>query len=345
MSKYSKEEQTNITGMAAELQAAINAEKEELGRLESLKYPTPPPNEPVLSLIEPQVPVKIKPFGDWARENADNKLEQVLFKKKFLLANILTVSPIAVVILTFALIQTEIGYYIGFLFYPCLLISILMNTIVIHGKKVKYQKSKDELVEEYKQGEEYQNAFAEASKPLEPQNEAIKTQYLSEKEKYDNELLPEYQKSLMVWKDNNDNKIAFVKTDLNKNVEALDTLYKTTQIIPSTYRTLDRLVWLYEDMSTSEHDIERSIDLLNNKEIKEELVHIQDHVDDMRRDLRDGFVGIYDAIQQGNEIQSDMLSNLESIRSGIRAGNYMEAGSLIQNHKRNKMLADIQSKM
>lgn len=110
------------------------------------------------------------------------------------------------------------------------------------------------------------------------------------------------------------------------------------------YRNVERLTWIYEDMSTSEHDIERAIDLLNNKEIKDELVNIQVLVDDMRRDMRDGFMGVYSAIQEGNAIQSDMLDDLDRIRSSSRTGNFLKVGGLIQNHKRNKTLSELNSK-
>ena len=75
------------------------------------------------------------------------------------------------------------------------------------------------------------------------------------------------------------------------------------------------------------------------------MVNIQVHVDDMRRDLRDGFVGIYEAIQEGNAIQSDMLTNLDGIRKSARTGNFLNVGGLIQNHKRNKTLKQINSKI
>ena len=179
----------------------------------------------------------------------------------------------------------------------------------------------------------------------EAQCQAVQKEYDDAMDNYNNVVVPNYKNELAVWQGKQDEMIAFVQKDLSENTEALDTLYTTTQLIPSSYRNIERLAWIYEDMSTSEHDIERAIDLLNNKEIKEELVNIQVHVDDMRRDLRDGFVGIYSAIQEGNDIQSDMLSNLDGIRRSARTGNFLNVVGLFQNHKRNKTLSSIDSKI
>jgi hypothetical protein len=55
-----------------------------------------------------------------------------------------------------------------------------------------------------------------------------------------------------------------------------------------------------------------------------------------------GFIGIYSAIQEGNEIQSEMLLNLEKIRNSVKIGNYLSVGNLLQNYKRNKMLSKMQ---
>ena len=166
-------------------------------------------------------------------------------------------------------------------------------------------------------------------------------EYNLARDKYNKEVWPEAQKKLIVWQKSQNAKIAVVEKDLDENIDALHTLYTSTQMVPSSYRSVERLTWLYEDMSTSEHDIERSIDLLNSKEIKDELINIQGQVDEMRSDLRAGFVGVYEAIQDGNSIQSEMLSNLDSIRRSARIGNFMNVGNLLQNHSRNKMLSQI----
>lgn len=166
-------------------------------------------------------------------------------------------------------------------------------------------------------------------------------------------------------------KISFVQNDLKENIDALNVLYSTTSIIPIAYRNVDKLIWLYEDMSTSEHDIERAIDLLNHKETSDLLRNMNENVNEVKGLLVVGFTAVYAAIQENNMIQTEILSSqreqqdmmreiignqnlmlsqqsemvtrLDRIRKSARTGNFLNVGSLIQNHKRNKMLQQIQS--
>ena len=179
-----------------------------------------------------------------------------------------------------------------------------------------------------------------------------------------------WSKELESWMNVKQAKLVFVENDLKENIDALDILYTSTKLIPSAYRTIDKLMWLHEDMSTSEHDIERSIDMLNHKETSDLLRNMNDNVDEVKSALAVGFTAVYSAIQQNNMIQSQILSNqqyqqdmmqqiinnqnaalaqqsemmtsLGKIRKSARTGNFLNIGSLIQNHKRNKMLANIQ---
>lgn len=164
------------------------------------------------------------------------------------------------------------------------------------------------------------------------------------------------------WMKTKQAKIAFVQGDLKETIDALDVLYTTTKIIPTTYRSVDKLIWLYDDMNSSEHDIERAIDLYNHKETSDLLRNLSEKVDDVRGILAVGFTAVYSAIEENTMIQSEllssqqeiianqhamlyqqseMLSNLERVRKSARTGNILSVANLLQNHKRNKMLSDI----
>lgn len=171
------------------------------------------------------------------------------------------------------------------------------------------------------------------------------------------------------WMQTKQAKIAFVQNDLKENMEALDVLYTTTKLIPSTYRSIDKLLWLHEDMSSSEHDIERAIDLYNHKETSDLLRSMNENVDEVKAALAVGFTAVYSAIQENNAIQaeilsnqqdsiinqqeiirnqnamlsqqSDMVSKLEKVRKSAKTGNFLSVGNLIQNHKRNKMISQL----
>ena len=97
---------------------------------------------------------------------------------------------------------------------------------------------------------------------------------------------------------------------------------------------------------------------------------MNENVNEVKAELAVGFTAVYSAIQQNNLIQSQIISNqqyqqemlqdiinnqnaslsqqsevmanLGKIRKSARIGNFLNIGSLIQNHKRNKMLSTIQ---
>ena len=349
MSKYSQEEQSNIIGLAAELEAAIITENEELSSLkaEKLQLPEAPKMKEVK---EPQYTKTVIPknkeelFSKWAIEKGGTF--KFLFKNNYQpIKLVISISlPVAIVLIFLSIFvgALGIGYLVAISIFLCVcawgvfIWALILNELY----RDKYFASVDwkaavaqetDLVNK-KIYDEYMVRYQEAA-----------NEYYAAMEKYNNEVMPD--KKMAIWQKSHDAKIAFVENDLKENLDALNILYSSTQLIPSSYRTVERLTWLYEDMSTSEHDIERSIDLLNSKEIKEELINIQGHIDDMRRDLRDGFVGVYEAIQDGNEIQSEMLSNLDGIRRSARIGNFMNVGNLLQNHSRNKTFSQINSKM
>lgn len=356
MSKFSQKEQSNIVGMAAELEAAIIIEKEELISIKQEKFLLPE-GPKMKEIKEPQyiknkIPKnKAELFSEWASKNGG--LFKFLFKHKYLPIKIL------LIVLLVACIAFYLFFYLttfaGSEFVEtnsgtsafCIVMALVCFGLfwVVFGINKSYQRKYFSSAD-WKAAVENEKALA---------NEKLRAEYMVKyseaKREYDialekyNEELPALQKEMTIWQKSHDAKLAIVENDLNENIDALNSLYSTTQLIPSSYRTVDRLTWLYEDMSTSEHDIERSIDLLNSKEIKEELVNIQGHIDDMRRDLREGFIGIYAAIQEGSSIQSEMLTNLENIRKSARIGNFMNVGNLLQNHNRNKVLSQINNKM
>lgn len=354
MSRFTREEQTNIVGMAAELETAIIAENEELRRLNAQQFkvlPQPPVESAVpvpkyLKATEP--PVKAMAFSEWAIKKTG--VLGFLFKKNYLWISLLIiVLPIVGFILSYILgsfaskIMGTISLIIlgGSLLISAAALVFLVVMFLCWPKKQlenevrnspEYQARKDEMIR-------LTNAKNQELKlKYEAQVEANKAEYLAAKDNYDTVIIPAYKNELAVWTDKHNTMIDLVQNDLKQNQDALDHLYSTTQLIPVSYHNSERLVWLYEDMSSSEHDIERAIDLLNNKEIKEELVNIQGSVNSMRRDIQEGFIGVYNAIQDGNDIQSDMLENLEEIRSSAKTGNYLSIGNLIQGHKRNKIL-------
>ena len=358
MSKYSLEEQANIVGMAAELEAAIIFENEEIPRLQAQRFKSQPAAPKLASVPEPKyirhVPPKpqAKTFANWLSEktkrpNALLILIVLMAQFGFVLSFWMAVAS------AFSGSKAAGGVNVVFAIITLLSAGVTVFSLI---KLINYKKDYNKYYLDVKNSEEYKNECLIAVQATEQKNNEIKANYEEQLKtaqneyddamnNYNNVVVPTYKNELAVWQGKQEEMIALVKKDLAENTEALEELYSSTKLIPSSYRTVERLAWIYEDMSTSEHDIERAIDLLNSKEIKEELVNIQNSVDYMRRDLQEGFIGIYSAIQEGNDIQSDMLSNLQGIRSSARTGNFLKVGGLIQNHKRNKTLTEINGKL
>ena len=334
MSKFSQEEQANIVGMAARLEAAILTENEEIAKLQSQQFKSQPEVPTIEHIPEPQYERPKNPeayFSSFGRWLGIGKLITLLafmavsFIVGFIILCSMSMDPDLTALFVFFYLLTWIPW-----------VTFIVLRIIYKMKRkafsdIKYKEICHEIaLRNQKMSEEYKAKC-----------EAARAEFEASKVNYENVVVPAYKNELVVWQGNQSAKLAVVQNDLKENIEALQTLYSTTQIVPSSYRTADRLTWLYEDMSTSEHDIERSIDLLNSKEIKEELINIQYHVDDIRRDIREGFIGVYTAIQEGNEIQSEMLMDLDRIRKSAKFGNFLNVGNLLQNHNRNKMISQI----
>ena len=359
-SKYSKDEQTNIVGIAAELEATIIAEKNEIPKIRNEVFPKLMPKEPSFIDVEepqyvsPEVPgITVQEFYEWASKNSG--INNFVFKMKTLslVVMILLMLLGAIFVFVLGIVSTFSEFNPVLLILAVVFAGLSVYIFILRLKKNKqYDKYKAETLEAGENSSEYQEAYAIAVKEADDKNAVLKAEYETKlkavqdeyeaaKSNYKNVLIPEYNREKAEWQKKQEYKISFLKDDLSKNIDALSTLYSNTKLIPNTYRSIDKLVWIYEDMSTSEHDIERAIDLLNHKELKEELQQIQSQISDLQDTMVTGFVGIYSAIQEGNQIQSEMLSNLESIRKSVKANNYMNVGMLIQNHKRNKMLSQI----
>ena len=88
-------------------------------------------------------------------------------------------------------------------------------------------------------------------------------------------------------------------------------------------------------MNTSEHDIERAMDVYNAQENADMQKRLVKEVEESRQDMRKGFAGVYSAIEDGNYIASEISDQLSKTRRDMIAG----FGTLgIQGQNRNKKL-------
>ena len=109
--------------------------------------------------------------------------------------------------------------------------------------------------------------------------------------------------------------------------------------------------------------------MLNHKETSDLIRNMNQNIDEVKTVLAIGFTAMYSVIQDNNMLQakilsshreqtdmmqeilnnqndmlsqqSEMITSLGRIRKSAKIGNFLNVGSLIQNHKRNKMLSDM----
>lgn len=176
--------------------------------------------------------------------------------------------------------------------------------------------------------------------------EQLDLEYSKEKENYDTVLIPQYNDELALWTAQQQMKISIISDDLNSNRNTLAELYETTMLISKNNRSLDKLIWLYEDMSTSEHDIERATDLLNDQNLQDTMKKVGASVNKMQKDMNNGFAAVYSSIQQSNYILQegnyimqeglyDISNQLTKTRRNLNLG-FIASG--IQNYNTNRHL-------
>lgn len=329
MTNYTQEQQTEILRCARNLTAAILTEEDEAARLEAMPSPKKP-KEPVLIDFDPPAPIQPNyppaPRTDYAYTDflKDFMEEKNITKIKLLLLIVLMCS-----------------------FFVILFPLVLIYTFI------EFKKRQKTLNFDLAQKPEYLEAVAEAERLAEEQNKIENEKYLADKARWEKEfeeeqkeyfdvIIPTYNTELALWKKQQARKIEIIKNDLKLNKETLENLYAETRLVSATYRELWILDWLYQDMSTSDHDIRYATELLDRD--RQRLATERagqatiNAINSMTADMRQGFNAIYDAIETGNEIQQDTLAVLSKTRRDMNIGNIIET---VQHHKTNKKLDEI----
>lgn len=177
------------------------------------------------------------------------------------------------------------------------------------------------------------------------EQEKIDKEYATQKQQYESVILPQYNDALNLWNTNQERKIAIIEEEIRLNKEALDELYANTKIVSLTYRALWILSWLYNDMSTSDHDIRYATELLDRDRqrlaTQEAGNIVRKSVGQVEQTMKVGFNAVYNAIEDGNELQLDTINNLSKMRRNMNTGNVI---GTVQRHNTNKMLEQMVKK-
>lgn len=353
---FTREEQTEIVRMAATLEIAIEDEKNELKRLNSQKFKNPP-ERPVKRRVKTQAQ-QVQPdysnlpkfnvtFSEYLTEQskADNKIWNRIYQNNPIPRGIM-LAPILFVAWIVLLVVTASGF--GGLFFGYIL---LMGTILgaigaIPGAfayrfhyKHKYDELKRQAEFQIHSSPDYiaarlaaEHAAQEATqKSIEIHQQElaqIQADYEKAVEDYEKRILPQYEADKQKWTRTQNLKIKMIQTDLAENEKKLNDLYNQTKLISTHFREIYQLVWIYEEMSSSQHDLDAAIQLLNDDTTHNLLRGIISDVNSMHNDMLQGMQSIYmqlDAINNRaeitNEILDEMSDNLRKTRRDMNIGN------------------------
>jgi len=332
MSKYTKDEQIQIVGWAMNLEAAIQSEKAQLSALRNMRFkskPTPPATPETVKPNYPKAP-KIS-FSNYLKDDTST-IGKLLTKQ-----NIIKI-VIALIVLEIigAILSATALSGIG------ILISVVSWFIVpaVGGLYVKeyleFLKNRKELSNKLAENTpEYVTAYNEAERIAKEKQESLNLQYEKEKEKYETQLIPMYNQELSNWEASQEMKINIISDDLNANLNAQENLYNETKLVPKNNRSLNDLIWIYEDMSTSEHDFERAIDMLNANKQLAQSQQIESAIHNMNNNMQNSFSAVYYAIENGNDIAEEINNKLGKTRRDMNISNIV---STVQRHNIKKKL-------
>lgn len=335
MSKFTQNEETEIVKSARDITATIEYEEREVKRLKSESF-SEPPEPPVRKIlekakkVEPEYPEKPKTTYKYSE----------YFKEKVMKYSLPARILRGIVLVLLAL--SGIGYLI---------------ILVLFGFSYKnYIQKKKEMNNQLANTKEYLQAVENAEKTAQKkqkeleekirlEQEKIDKEYATQKQQYESVILPQYNDALNLWNANQERKIAIIEEEIRLNKEALDELYANTKIVSLTYRALWILSWLYNDMSTSDHDIRYATELLDRDRqrlaTQEAGNIVRKSVGQVEQTMKVGFNAVYNAIEDGNELQLDTINNLSKMRRNMNTGNVI---GTVQRHNTNKMLEQMVKK-
>ena len=335
MSKFTQNEETEIVKSARDITATIEYEERDVKRLKSESF-SEPPEPPVRKIlekakkVEPEYPEKPKTTYKYSE----------YFKEKVMKYSLPARILRGIVLVLLAL--SGIGYLI---------------ILVLFGFSYKnYIQKKKEMNNQLANSKEYLQAVENAEKTAQKkqkeleekirlEQEKIDKEYATQKQQYESVILPQYNDALNLWNANQERKIAIIEEEIRLNKEALDELYANTKIVSLTYRALWILSWLYNDMSTSDHDIRYATELLDRDRqrlaTQEAGNIVRKSVGQVEQTMKVGFNAVYNAIEDGNELQLDTINNLSKMRRNMNTGNVI---GTVQRHNTNKMLEQMVKK-
>lgn len=342
-SKYTQEEQVEFVKDALMLTESIQIANQKLYQIknEMFRRQPEPPEHTYYNIpeVKPEIPKPPK-----ANLSVNNIVSEIFSKYKLVII-------IGIVVIALGLLLCLTDEVLLAVFFLLVILAI-PALLVVFG--LFYIKKKKELEAQLATSPEYLKSVEAAKQQAYYKQQQINKEYAEKQaaedaeyeaalEKYNTIILPEYKRELEEWTEIQNEKIKVLVEDIKLNSETLETLYSETKILSKTYREIETLLWLYNDMSTSDHDIIYATELYDRERLRtatgnaadEAAKAVSAELANRTRELEAIITGelgeIYGAIEDGNYELAEMKKNQNSAN----------AVSVIQRHKLNKMVKNL----
>lgn len=292
---YTQEEQVEIVHKALMLETAIHVEKNDVQLLKGQRFDRFPSYAEAFRDVPPEKPqrqtvAKPEAIEPDIPEPPEAEMPSLMARPLFTVFCIACLAIGAVLIVSGFINSTGAGMPgYSYLSFPLIVIAAPIFYALASGdRKRLHQEENEKLanspeylakVEQAKRDATAKQA--EVDEQCRQKQERLDAQYASELERYETFLAPEFEKLVAEhhreyeemraeyeeekreWEEKRVSAITMMGEDILANKKALDELYDTTRLLSVHYREIPLLQWLYDDMSSSDHDIRYATELLD----------------------------------------------------------------------------------
>ena len=230
--------------------------------------------------------------------------------------------------------EIEDGVKFNFIVGLLLIIFLLPLGVIYY---FYYKKKKKDTRAAIENSAEYKQKCAEANKKYDRIQAEYDAEYAKNVDEFNNNILPAYNAERDKWEKERQADLNNTKALLEKATNELKEHYNTTRIIPSQYRKIPALQYVYDMISTSEYDIRSAIENYDKKvqrDLEEERIREQQITNQLTADQNALLNDQNDLLNEQNEI-SERARRDANIASIVGA---------VQRHKTNSILKDFSKK-
>ena len=207
---------------------------------------------------------------------------------------------------SFVLILVTLGFFLSIVWIP-------VYYFAIHRRARKAE------IEKIRNSDEYRSYCAHADAEFDKMQYDADMNYNNQLYKYEQEVLPQFQERFKICEE-----------ELKVASESLAKLYEETKVVPSQYRTIDALQYIYDMVTTSDFDIRYAIEDYNRFVLRR-LSEAQLHE-------------LQVTTQLAHE-QRDLLEEMgDTAKKARRDANIAQAAGFLQRRSIGKRLAGLRKK-